>query len=136
CRLLIWVNAAGPPSCSSLCAFVRTIGRPAPMPRKAALKFGLISFFIVAVMGGDLWGAESGPGSEAFPNRPITIVVPWAPGGPSDTLSRIVARHMSRTLGQRVIVQNNVGAGGTIAALYTARAAPDGYRLFTGNTGT
>jgi len=63
-------------------------------------------------------------------------VVPWAPGGPSDTLSRVVASHMSRTLGQRVVVENNVGSAGTVAALRTKRAAPDGYRLLTGNTGT
>ncbi len=97
----------------------------------------LISFIIVAAGGGLLRGAD-GPNStgDVFPNRSITIVVPWAPGGPSDILARTVAAHMSRTLGQTVMVQNNAGAGGTSATLRIKETAADGYRLLIGNTGT
>ena len=64
-----------------------------------------------------------------FPNKPITIVVPAAAGGPTDTVARLVAESMTRTLGQTVLVDNTGGAGGTIGAARVARAAPDGYTL-------
>jgi tripartite-type tricarboxylate transporter receptor subunit TctC len=97
-----------------------------------------ISFAIVVCGSGLLWGGADDLDSSGngFPNRSITIVVPWSLGGPSDILARTVAAHMSRTLGQTVIVENNAGLGGTLATLHMKRAAPDGYRLLIGNTGT
>jgi tripartite-type tricarboxylate transporter receptor subunit TctC len=74
--------------------------------------------------------------AQPYPSRPITIVVPFAAGGGTDTVARILAEHMSRKLGQSIIVENAVGAGGTLGALRIARAAPDGYRLLMGNLGT
>jgi tripartite-type tricarboxylate transporter receptor subunit TctC len=65
----------------------------------------------------------------AFPTKPVTIVVPAAAGGPTDTVARLVAEAMTRTLGQTVLVDNTGGAGGTIGAARVARAAPDGYTL-------
>jgi tripartite-type tricarboxylate transporter receptor subunit TctC len=65
----------------------------------------------------------------AFPIKSITLVVPAAAGGPTDTVSRIVAESMSRTLGQTVVVENLGGAGGTIAMARVAKAAPDGYTI-------
>ena len=65
----------------------------------------------------------------AFPTKPITLVVPAAAGGPTDTVSRLVAESMSRTLGQSVIVENIGGAGGTIGMARVAKAAPDGYTI-------
>src|SRR5262249_9439150 len=65
----------------------------------------------------------------AFPTRPITLVVPAAAGGPTDTVARLIAESMSRTLGQTVIVENVGGAGGTIGMLRVAKAAPDGYTI-------
>jgi tripartite-type tricarboxylate transporter receptor subunit TctC len=59
-----------------------------------------------------------------YPRRPITLVVPFAAGGPTDVIARIVSEHMSRTLGQQLIVENIVGAGGTTASARVARAAP------------
>jgi tripartite-type tricarboxylate transporter receptor subunit TctC len=71
-----------------------------------------------------------------FPRRPITLIVPFAAGGPTDVVSRIVGEHMSRTLGQPIIIENIVGAGGTTASTRAARAAPDGYTIEMGHMGT
>jgi tripartite-type tricarboxylate transporter receptor subunit TctC len=66
---------------------------------------------------------------DAYPNRSITMLVPAAAGGPSDTVARLVAEGMSADLGQRVIIENVGGAGGSLGAAQVARAAPDGYTL-------
>jgi tripartite-type tricarboxylate transporter receptor subunit TctC len=73
---------------------------------------------------------------QQFPNRTITMVVPFAAGGPTDILGRVVAQFISPLLGQQVAVDDITGAGGTIAATRVARAAPDGYTLLMGNLGT
>ena len=73
---------------------------------------------------------------QAYPHRPVTITVPFAAGGPTDTIARIMAERMSRTLGQPVVVENTVGAGGTIAVTKILRAAPDGYSVGIGHVGT
>jgi tripartite-type tricarboxylate transporter receptor subunit TctC len=65
----------------------------------------------------------------AFPDRPITIVVPYSPGGAADAVARVVASHLSTKLGTGVIVDNKPGASGTIGAGYVAKAAPDGYTV-------
>jgi tripartite-type tricarboxylate transporter receptor subunit TctC len=67
--------------------------------------------------------------AQNFPARPITMIVPFAAGGPTDTIARIVADRMGRSLGQAVVIENVTGAGGTIAAARVARAAADGYTL-------
>ena len=64
-----------------------------------------------------------------YPSRPITMIVPFAAGGPTDTVARLIAEPMTRTLGQQVIVENVAGAGGTLAAGRAAKADPDGYTL-------
>lgn len=74
--------------------------------------------------------------SEPYPTRPITIVVPFAAGGPTDILARMIAQSISPSLGQQVVVEDVTGAGGTIAAAKVARAAPDGYTMVMGNLGT
>jgi tripartite-type tricarboxylate transporter receptor subunit TctC len=71
-----------------------------------------------------------------FPSRPITLVVPFAAGGPNDVMSRIVSEHMSRKLGQPIIVENVAGAGGTTGSTRVAKSAPDGYTLVSGHVGT
>jgi tripartite-type tricarboxylate transporter receptor subunit TctC len=74
--------------------------------------------------------------AETYPSRPITIVVPYAAGGATDTIGRVMAEGMKRSLGQPVIVENVTGAGGTIAVGRVARAAPDGYTLSLGHNGS
>src|SRR5262249_35427828 len=74
--------------------------------------------------------------AQQFPGKPINMIVVFAPGGATDVLARIAADHMSRTLGQRVIVENVTGAGGTIGGARGAQAAPDGYTLTVGSMGS
>src|SRR3984893_13020212 len=74
--------------------------------------------------------------AQDYPTRSITMIVPFAAGGPTDVISRIVTGHMAQTLGQSIIIENVVGAGGTTATTRAARATNDGYTLITGHMGT
>jgi tripartite-type tricarboxylate transporter receptor subunit TctC len=74
--------------------------------------------------------------AQDYPTRPITLIVPFAAGGPTDVISRIVGEHMSRTLGQQIVIENIVGAGGTTASTKAKNATNDGYTLITGHMGT
>ncbi|WP_458098140.1 Bug family tripartite tricarboxylate transporter substrate binding protein [Roseomonas sp. WA12] len=73
---------------------------------------------------------------EAFPIRPITLVIPWAAGGSTDTLGRVLAQTISADLGQPVIVENRGGASGTVGHAYVARARPDGYTVLLATNST
>jgi tripartite-type tricarboxylate transporter receptor subunit TctC len=83
-----------------------------------------------------LAGLAPAAAKDDYPNRPITIVVPFAAGGPTDVLARVLAQHMGKTLGQQVLVENPGGAGGTIGSAQVARAAPNGYTMVMGNLGS
>jgi tripartite-type tricarboxylate transporter receptor subunit TctC len=74
--------------------------------------------------------------AQQYPQRPISMIVPFAAGGPTDVLARVLGQHMSQTLGQSIIVEDVTGAGGTIGSARAAKAAPDGYTLVMGNVGT
>ena len=74
--------------------------------------------------------------AQTYPTRSITMIVPFAAGGPTDVVARIVTSHMAQTFGQSIIIENVVGAGGTTATTRAARAANDGYTLITGHMGT
>ncbi|WP_375410512.1 tripartite tricarboxylate transporter substrate-binding protein [uncultured Methylobacterium sp.] len=79
----------------------------------------------------------AGPaGAETFPQRPITMVVPFAAGGPTDIVARLVAEQMSRSLGQQVVIENVSGAGGTTGITRASQASPDGYTIMMGHMGT
>src|SRR5437588_9229294 len=71
--------------------------------------------------------------AQTFPTRPITIVVPFPAGGPTDTLGRVLADRMRNALGQSVIIENLTGAAGTIGSTHVARSLPDGYTLILGH---
>jgi tripartite-type tricarboxylate transporter receptor subunit TctC len=74
--------------------------------------------------------------ADDYPKRPITMIVPFAAGGTSDVIARAVAEQMAATLGQTIIIENVVGAGGSTALARAARSAPDGYTIAIGNAGT
>jgi tripartite-type tricarboxylate transporter receptor subunit TctC len=74
--------------------------------------------------------------AQAYPSRPVTIVVPFAAGGPTDTLARILAERMRVSLGQTIVIENAVGAAGSIGVTRVARAVPDGHTISIGHLGT
>ena len=74
--------------------------------------------------------------AQSWPTHPITMVVPFAAGGPTDAIARIVAEQMSKALGQQIIIENELGAGGTTATARVAQAKPDGYTIMMGQMGT
>ena len=93
--------------------------------------------FITAAMGAGVtaaWPAIAR--AQTFPSRPVTLIVPFAAGGPTDVLARILAEHMRTTLGQTVLIENVTGASGAIAGQRAARSSPDGYTLTIGHWGT
>jgi tripartite-type tricarboxylate transporter receptor subunit TctC len=96
------------------------------MFRKLALAIGAVAAF---------WYAISTVHAASYPTHPVTLVVAFTPGGPSDVLARIVGQGLEKVLHQPVVIENRPGGSGNIAAEYVARAAPDGYVLLMGNNG-
>jgi len=75
-------------------------------------------------------------GAQAYPNKPIRLMVPFPPGGSTDIVARIVAQKLGAQLGQSLVIENRGGAGGTLGTAVVAKAAPDGYSLVVGTTST
>lgn len=92
------------------------------------------TLFAVALAAGAAFSAH-GAVAQDYPTQPITIIVPFSAGGPTDTVTRLVAQAMSEDLGQQIVVQNVGGAGGTLGAGQAATAAPDGYTLLLHHIG-
>jgi tripartite-type tricarboxylate transporter receptor subunit TctC len=86
--------------------------------------------------GGALSFQQSAHARDDWPNRPIRLVVPYAPGGSADTLGRLVGKHVGEALKQPIVVENKAGAGGMIGSEVVARAAPDGYTLVVSGIGS
>jgi tripartite-type tricarboxylate transporter receptor subunit TctC len=86
----------------------------------------------VALLGTAAQVATGASAQENYPTRPITLVVPYAPGGATDIIGRVIAEEVSNSIGQRVIVENRPGAAGSLGAAAVSRAAPDGYTLLMG----
>ncbi len=78
----------------------------------------------------------AGAALAAYPERPLTMIVPFAAGGPTDVVARIVGEHMSRTIGQQIVVENVAGAGGTTGITRAAQSTADGYTIMMGHMGT
>jgi tripartite-type tricarboxylate transporter receptor subunit TctC len=79
---------------------------------------------------------HSAPGQPSYPSRPIIVIVPFAAGGPTDVVARIIGEQMAHTLGQQLVIENIGGAGGTTGMTRAAQAPPDGYTIAVGNMGT
>jgi tripartite-type tricarboxylate transporter receptor subunit TctC len=89
-----------------------------------------------AALAATLLAASVPAPAQQYPQRPVTMIVPFAAGGPTDVLARVLGQHMSQTLGQSIVVEDVTGAGGTLGSAKVAKAAPDGYTLVLGNIGT
>src|SRR5262245_56477444 len=98
------------------------------LPRRTFLRFAASTAAALAV--------SRNARAQAYPARPITLIVPFPPGGATDVAARLVADHMSKTLGQQIVVQNVPGAGGTVGSTRAMKAAPDGYTILMGQMGT
>lgn len=93
------------------------------------------TLLVAAILAG-LCAAPAAGAAEAFPTKPIRMIVPFPPGGGTDGLARVLAERMKDSLGQPVVIENIGGAGGTIGSATAAKAAPDGYTIMMGTLGT
>jgi tripartite-type tricarboxylate transporter receptor subunit TctC len=116
---MIWESPAQPPAGQQR----QAVQGGAIMIAVRALVAPLFALLLFSI------GAVSQSWAQAYPNRPITMIVPYPPGGATDAISRIIQESMSQTLGQQLVLENIGGAGGMIAAAKAARAAPDGYTI-------
>jgi tripartite-type tricarboxylate transporter receptor subunit TctC len=82
-----------------------------------------------------LWGTAA-TAADPFPSKPITEIVPFSAGGPTDVIARITGEHMSKVLGQQIVIENVTGAGGTTGITRGAQAKADGYTIMMGHMGT
>jgi tripartite-type tricarboxylate transporter receptor subunit TctC len=109
------------------------------MTRQSAASWLVTSWhagsWLAAALAAALAGAHPATAQD-YPTRPMTLIVPYTPGGGNDAMARVVADKMSIVLGQQIVIENRGGAGGSIATRQVARAAPDGYTLGLGGTGT
>lgn len=91
------------------------------------------AFLLQTLLPASGWAAES---ASSYPSKPVTLVVPYTPGGPTDIVGRALGQALSQKWGKSVIVENRPGAGGNVGSAYVAHAAPDGYTLVLGVTGS
>ncbi len=106
-----------------------------PSPRKRVVKkpFMVAVFVFASLMCAAAAHAQS---ANPYPNRPIRMIVPFAPGGASDFVGRIIQNRLGEVIGQQVVIDNRTGASGNIGVELAARATPDGYTILLGNSGT
>ncbi|WP_021025482.1 tripartite tricarboxylate transporter substrate binding protein BugD [Comamonas sp. B-9] len=95
----------------------------------------MTSFLKIGMAALALISAAAGAGAQGYPSKPITWIVPFAAGGPTDALARSVAERVAREVGQPIIIDNAPGAGGTVGSAKAARAKPDGYTMLVGHMG-
>ena len=99
------------------------------------LKKTVLSGFAAIIGASALIGSNIAFAQSKWPTKPISLIVPFAAGGPTDSVARLIAIPMGKTLGETVVVENVPGAGGTIASTKVARAAPDGYTIYLHHMG-
>jgi tripartite-type tricarboxylate transporter receptor subunit TctC len=97
------------------------------------MRQGIPATFAAIVLAAAAWIPHAA--AQSYPARTVTLIVPFAAGGPTDVVARTLGAAMSKALGQSVVVENKLGAGGTIAANYVAKANPDGYTIFIHHNG-
>ena len=137
CRTAAW--GPGLPQGAPTRAIARR-GRAGPVPAACAAdsRVRLVAAAVVplAVLAanGSAW-AQAPAGGEAFPVKPLRLLVPFPPGGGNDIVGRLVAQRLVEVIGQQVVVDNRPGAGGTVGVAIAAQAAPDGYTLLLGSVG-
>ena len=110
-------------------------GRRPRLLQLAAFLAGVVLVLSACADDSSTSGADGGGDAAGYPEEKITFVVPFSAGGPTDTVTRLVAKPMSKTLGQQIVVQNVEGAGGTVAAGEVAAARPDGYTVLMHHIG-
>ncbi|MBV8836913.1 MAG: tripartite tricarboxylate transporter substrate binding protein, partial [Alphaproteobacteria bacterium] len=103
---------------------------PSPTLRGRSPAFGIAAAALALLL------AAAPAMAQTYPSRPITVVVPFPAGGPSDVVARIVSERMGKALGQPLVIENIGGAGGTIGSARVAAATPDGYTLLAGSMGS
>jgi tripartite-type tricarboxylate transporter receptor subunit TctC len=103
--------------------------RAGAVAQRAVVRLAMLAAMAAVCLGAEIAAAQD------YPSRPIMLVVPFAPGGGNDTLARLTAQHMSKALGQQVVIDNRPGAGGTLATRQVAKAAPDGYTVIMAHSG-
>jgi len=99
------------------------IKNPEEKPMKKVFALAVCAVSLLAVSGLQLVQAQ------AYPSRPIRLILPFPPGGGTDILGRVIAQKLGESIGQNVIAENRPGAGGNVGAEYTVRQAPDGYTI-------
>jgi tripartite-type tricarboxylate transporter receptor subunit TctC len=103
---------------------------------RSEMRAALRTVVVAATLGLFQTALPDGAGAQSYPTRPVTIIVPYPAGGPSDVLTRILAERLKAALGQTVVIENVTGAGGSIGVGRVARSAPDGYTLAIGHNQT
>ena len=116
------------------CCFAEEPGQTAC--HNGGIQLQWLSVGISRVFLSGLIAFAAGAHAEAYPARPIRLIVPFAPGGGNDTVARLVGESLGKRLGQPVVIDNRTGAGGVVGADAAAKAAPDGYTLFLGGVGS
>jgi tripartite-type tricarboxylate transporter receptor subunit TctC len=99
------------------------------------VKINITRRVALAIAAAGLWSAPSVAFAQAWPSRPVTVILPFAAGGGTDLLARSLAQHFSDTFGQQFVIDNRAGAGGNVGAAAVAKAAPDGYTILFGTPG-
>ena len=97
------------------------------------IKPGWSAFWFLLLCASPVLAQADKHGAGTYPSKAVRLIVPYAPGGPTDILARVVGRKLAEQWSQQVVIDNRAGANGLIAAELAAHAAPDGYTLFLGN---